>query len=383
MSVTGSKSLSLTAGPTTTYTREDIEGIPSVQRDIRDIVKQDPFASFNPSIRGVNIAGQNNRTNRFAVDGMRYSDNFGLKQGGLPTKGPVPLDAVEQLSVKIAPYDITEGDFQGGSINVVMRSGSNRYTGSVFYTYNSDALTGDKSRGIPVDLDFTSKNWGVFASGPILENKLFFALAYEDLKAGRSGRLRPGGRTQPHPWPDADHHRQRRQHRRVEVRVRHPRPAQHQAGEGRQVHRQARLEYRGWPASFVYPHPPEDLPAVAQLRWFRAASLHQHHLVRDQRTGTRHLACAAAQFGLGWRLQHRTARQLPQDQHHSFLAGHGGLLPVHRCARTPPVSASSTPAPTPRRACTSASSSSARPTSWRRRNTASSWWAATASATMR
>ncbi len=166
VSVTGSKSLSLTAGPTTTYTREDIEGIPSVQRDIRDIVKQDPFASFNPSIRGVNIAGQNNRTNRFAVDGMRYSDNFGLKQGGLPTtKGPVPLDAVEQLSVKIAPYDITEGDFQGGSINVVMRSGSNNYTGSLFYTYNSDALTGDKSRGIPVNLDFTSKNWGVFASG--------------------------------------------------------------------------------------------------------------------------------------------------------------------------------------------------------------------------
>lgn len=94
----------LTAGPSTTMNRVDIEGVASVNRDIRDIARRDPFASFNPITRGVSIAGQNNRTNRFAVDGVRFSDNFGLQQGGLPTtRGPVPLDAVEQMSVKIAP----------------------------------------------------------------------------------------------------------------------------------------------------------------------------------------------------------------------------------------------------------------------------------------
>jgi hypothetical protein len=172
----------LTTGPTTIFDRTSIEGVASVARDIRDIARRDPFASFNPNTRGVSLAGQNNRTNRFAVDGVRFSDNFGLQQGGLPTtRGPVPLDAVEQMSVKIAPYDITEGDFQGGSINLVLRSGSNTFTGSAFSTYTDDSLTGDKSRGTPIRLDFESKNWGAFLAGPIIENKLFFALSYEDL----------------------------------------------------------------------------------------------------------------------------------------------------------------------------------------------------------
>ena len=173
---------SLTSGPTSMFDRESIEGVASVARDIRDIARRDPFASFNPTTRGISIAGQNNRTNRFSVDGVRFSDNFGLQQGGLPTtRGPVPLDAVEQLSVKIAPYDITEGDFQGGSINVVLRSGSNEFTGSTFYTYSDDSLTGDETRGQSIKLDFDSKNYGAFLSGPIIENKLFFAFSYEHL----------------------------------------------------------------------------------------------------------------------------------------------------------------------------------------------------------
>jgi hypothetical protein len=183
--VTGQQVVALSAGPSSTYGREDIAGVTSVQRDIRDIVRHDPYASFNPSTRGVAIAGTNNRMNRFAVDGVRFSDNFGLNQGGLPTtRGPVPLDAVEQLSVKIAPYDITEGDFQGGSINVVLRSGSNDFTGSAFYSFTNSDLTGSKSRGTPVLLDFESKVFGAFVSGAIIKDKLFFALSYEDLNQG-------------------------------------------------------------------------------------------------------------------------------------------------------------------------------------------------------
>lgn len=166
----------------TTFDRENIEGVASVARDIRDIARRDPFASFNPSSRGVSIAGTNARTNRFSVDGVRFSDNFGLANGGLPTtRGPVPLDGIQQLSVKVAPYDISEGDFQGGAINVVLRSGDNDYTGSVFYTYNSDDLMGDESRGTPVTLDLTSKNFGGFVSGPLIKDKLFFAASYENL----------------------------------------------------------------------------------------------------------------------------------------------------------------------------------------------------------
>jgi hypothetical protein len=183
--VSGQSITQRAAGPTTVMDREAIEGVASVSRDIRDIARHDPFASFNPTTRGVQVAGTNNRTNKFSVDGLNFSDSFGLNQGGMPTtRGPVPMDAVEQLSVKVAPYDITEGDFQGGSINVVLRSGGNDLTGSAFYSFTSDSLTGDKSRGTNVNLDFTSKDWGAFVSGPLIEDKLFFALAYENLDQG-------------------------------------------------------------------------------------------------------------------------------------------------------------------------------------------------------
>jgi hypothetical protein len=171
------------SGPlVTVFDRDSIASVASVSRDIRDIARRDPFASFNPSTRGVSIAGQNGRTNRFSVDGVRFSDNFGLNQGGLPSaRGPIPLDAVEQLSVKIAPYDISEGDFQGGSINVVLRSGGNKFTGAAGYTYSDDSLMGTKSKGSAFSQEMTSKTRSAFISGPIIKDKLFFAFAYEKL----------------------------------------------------------------------------------------------------------------------------------------------------------------------------------------------------------
>lgn len=173
----------VSTGPITSFDRGDIAGIASVTRDIRDITRRDPFVTIDQSNRrAIEVAGQNGRLNRFSVDGVRFSDNFGLNNGGLPTaRGPVSLDAIEQLSVKIAPADVSEGDFQGGAINVVLRSGGNKFKGSAFYTYSDDSLTGDRSRDIRVNLDFKSKNYGGFLSGPIIKDKLFFALSYERL----------------------------------------------------------------------------------------------------------------------------------------------------------------------------------------------------------
>lgn len=179
-----SQALETSSGPITSLGREAIEGVASVTRDIRDIARRDAFVTIDSSnARTIEIAGQNGRLNRFSVDGVQLSDDFGINNGGLPTsRGPVPFDAIEQLSVKVAPYDISEGDFQGGAVNVVLRSGGNRFTGSAFYTYSNDSLTGDKIRGAPVNLEFTSKQYGGFISGPIVKDKLFFAFAYEKLK---------------------------------------------------------------------------------------------------------------------------------------------------------------------------------------------------------
>lgn len=185
----------LGAGPTTVLNRRAIEGVASTRRDIRDIVRRDPMATIDPGqSRGVIIAGQNARLNKFSVDGLRFSDNFGLNVGGLPTtRGPVPLDAIEQLSVKVAPYDISEGDFQGGAINLVLRSGGNKFTGSGFYTYNDDGLTGSQTKALRQNLDFTSKNYGGFLSGPIIKDTLFFALSYERLEESQPTDFGVGG----------------------------------------------------------------------------------------------------------------------------------------------------------------------------------------------
>ena len=168
-------------GPITALNREDIEGVASINRDVRDLARRDPFATIDlTNSRTIEIAGNNGRLNRFSVDGVGFGDDFGLNNGGLPTnRGPVPLDAIEQFSVKVAPFDITEGNFQGGSINVVLRSGGNKFRGGAFFTHTDDSLTGDNTRGVDVNLSLKSKQYGGILSGPIVKDKLFFMAAYE------------------------------------------------------------------------------------------------------------------------------------------------------------------------------------------------------------
>jgi hypothetical protein len=182
-------SIELATGPVTSLDQDDIQGIASVNRDIRDLVRRDPYATLDlTNSRAVSIAGQNPRFNKFSVDGVQFSDDFGLNNGGLPTaRGPVPLDAICELAVQIAPTDITEGDFQGGTINTVLCSGNNEFTGGAFYTYSNDSLTGDQARGSTLDLDFSSKSYGGFIRGPIIRDKLFFSLTAERLREGEPG----------------------------------------------------------------------------------------------------------------------------------------------------------------------------------------------------
>lgn len=174
----------LQTGSETTLNREAISAVASVSRDIRDIVRRDPLATLDlTNSRAVSIAGQNSRSNRFSVDGLQIGDDFGLNNGGLPsTRGPISLEAVDQVSIKAAPFDISENNFIGGAINVVLRSGTNNFKGSGFYTYNSDGLTGTQSRDVPITLDLTSKNYGGSFGGPIIKDKLFFFASFERLR---------------------------------------------------------------------------------------------------------------------------------------------------------------------------------------------------------
>lgn len=179
--------IALSDGPTTALGRAEIESAASINRDVRDLARRDPLVTLDlTNSRAIEVAGNNGRLNRFSVDGMQMSDDFGLNNGGLPTsRGPVPFDAIEQFSVKVAPYDIAEGDMQGGAINVVLRSGSNKLHGGAFFSYTDDSLTGSKSRDKTVALDFDSKQFGGWVSGPLVKDKLFFMAAYERTKEGQ------------------------------------------------------------------------------------------------------------------------------------------------------------------------------------------------------
>lgn len=171
-------------GPITALDREAIDGVATLNRDVRDLARRDPFVTLDPTnSRTIEIAGNNGRLNRFSVDGTTFGDDFGLNNGGLPTsRGPVPLDAIEEFSVKVAPFDISEGEFSGGAINVVLRSGTNDFKGSAFFSYTDDKLTGDKTRAVTTSLDFDSKQYGGTLSGPIIKDTLFFMVAYERTK---------------------------------------------------------------------------------------------------------------------------------------------------------------------------------------------------------
>lgn len=181
-------------GPATVLSAADIASVASVNRDVRDLMRRDPFARLDDSPSGgraVSFAGQNARYNRFSVDGVPVTDNFGLNPDGLPTRrSPVPFDAIGQFQTKVAPYDVREGNFQGGAINAILKSGTNSFHGTGFYAYSEDGLTGKETKagpGVPTGRvsipDFKYENYGAQLSGPIIKDKLFFMVAGERIRA--------------------------------------------------------------------------------------------------------------------------------------------------------------------------------------------------------
>jgi Carboxypeptidase regulatory-like domain/TonB dependent receptor-like, beta-barrel len=175
-------------GPGTAFSLEDIESMPSIARQIRDVIRIDPRVSLgradNGAGSGINCLGGSSRSNSITIDGAVANDGFGLNEGtGTSARFafPVPYDTVASASVEFAPLDVQYSQFTGCAINIVTKAGSNEFHGSAFYLYNDDSLTGDTLSGDRVITDpFEDKNFGFNLSGPIIEDKLFFTVAYEE-----------------------------------------------------------------------------------------------------------------------------------------------------------------------------------------------------------
>ncbi|MDZ4373663.1 MAG: TonB-dependent receptor, partial [Phenylobacterium sp.] len=177
-----------TAGNTSTRTTldaEDVQSVVSVTRDLRDLARRSALVTQNSrGDGGISIAGSNPRTNRITIDGAQAQDDFGLNTGGTPTRrGPISLDAVEQFTVDAVPIDVENGDFSGGALDVVLKSGGNDFHGTAFLNYLNDGMVGRKIRGAPVPSQISQRNYGAFLSGPIIQDRLFFAASYEKYKS--------------------------------------------------------------------------------------------------------------------------------------------------------------------------------------------------------
>jgi hypothetical protein len=182
----------LAIGPGTAFSIEDIETMPSIARQIRDVIRIDPRVSLsradNGAGSGINCLGGNSRSNAFTIDGSLAVDGFGLNEGtGTSARFafPIPFDMVASASVEFAPIDVQYSQFTGCAINIVTKPGSNDFHGSAFYLFNDDSLTGDTLEGVTVITDpFEDKNFGFDFSGPIIKDKLFFSVAYEETDEG-------------------------------------------------------------------------------------------------------------------------------------------------------------------------------------------------------
>ncbi|MEO3880033.1 TonB-dependent receptor [Rheinheimera fenheensis] len=168
--------------PVANFGLSDLQTIPTINRDLTDIVAADPRIYIDAGFaRGIQCNGASPRFNSLTVDGVRMNDNFGLNNNGYPTQRmPFSYDALQQVAVEFAPFDVKYGRFTACNINAVTKSGENELGGSFFYDYTNDSLIGDKLEGddAPSD-DFSEKRYGFNVGGALVQDKLFWFAAYE------------------------------------------------------------------------------------------------------------------------------------------------------------------------------------------------------------
>jgi len=161
-------------GAATFVKAEDVAQMPTIKRSTRDLTRLDPRSDGNFS-----FGGKNWLYNNISLDGSYFNNPFGLDDpapGGQANAEPVPYDAVEQVQVSIAPFDVREGGFTGAGINTVTKSGTNEFKASIYSFIRNEALVGNKVSGqdVVANPDLTYNQSGFSASGPVIPDKLFF-----------------------------------------------------------------------------------------------------------------------------------------------------------------------------------------------------------------
>jgi hypothetical protein len=173
-------------GASTAITNQNLTKLPTITRSIND------FTRLTPQSNGQSFAGQDGRLNNITVDGSYFNNSFGLGSGSNPGGrtgvSPISLDAIEQISVNVAPYDVRQGNFVGAGVNTVTKSGTNEFSGSVYGFSRNNNLVGTKAGENEFNPgDFSYRQVGFRLGGPIIKDKLFFFTSFEDEEESRPG----------------------------------------------------------------------------------------------------------------------------------------------------------------------------------------------------
>ena len=167
---------------------QQINDMPSITHGIADVARLNPqLTTTNSGV--MSFAGTNNRYNQFLIDGAANNDVFGLastgSNGGQAGAQPVSMETIEQIQVNVAPFDVRQSGFTGGSVNAITKSGTNQFHGSLYgYGYNQNLMghhypLSDGSGYAPKYNKERDYNWGITLGGPIVKDKLFFFANYE------------------------------------------------------------------------------------------------------------------------------------------------------------------------------------------------------------
>ena len=157
-------------GASTNISNREMMNLPNSSRSISALTKLSPYAN------GMSFAGSDGRSTNFTVDGANFNNNFGLSSN-LPGGGtPISLDAIEEVQLIVAPYDVRQSNFVGGGINAVTKSGTNTFKGTAYAYYNDENMRGNRINGEDLGARPMSmnKSYGATIGGPIIKNKLFF-----------------------------------------------------------------------------------------------------------------------------------------------------------------------------------------------------------------
>ena len=162
-------------GASTNVSNREMMNLPNSDRSIKALTKLSPYAN------GMSFAGGDGRSTNFTVDGANFNNNFGLSSN-LPGGGtPISLDAIEEVQLVVAPFDVRQSNFVGGGINAVTKSGTNTFKGTAYGYYQDENFRGNKIQG--EDLGERKpemiKTYGFTLGGPIIKNKLFFFTNFE------------------------------------------------------------------------------------------------------------------------------------------------------------------------------------------------------------